>query len=244
MIQFNLLPDIKLQYIRTQRIKRLITSISILVTVISVLSFGSLLAYTDVYQSAQLTHTNKEISLAKKQLSSNTNLNKILTIQNQLESLPALDAQKPVVSRLFNYLQQLTPSTATIASVNIDYGLDTVILSGSANSMKTINQYVDTIKFTNISKTKNSGPSNTPAFSNVVLSNFQVQNGGASYTITFSFNPIIFNVSDNTHLVIPQITTTRSILGQPTNLFNNISSSVNSLPTTSSKAINSSGSVL
>lgn len=233
MIQFNLLPDIKLEYIRTQRIKRLVTALSILLSCVSIVTFAGLLIYTGVYQKTQLTHINQDISTANGQLNSSTNLNKILTIQNQLESLPALDAQKPVASQLFNYLQKLTPSTATISSVNINFGLDTITISGAADSIKTINQYVDTIKFTNFSTSKGANQSTTPAFSNVVLSNFEVQNGGATYTITFSFNPIIFNVAYNTHLVVPQITTTRSILDQPDGLFHKATTLVVT-PTTAS----------
>jgi len=145
-------------------------------------------------------------------------LNKVLTIQNQLASLPNLNQQKPVTSRLFTFLQQLTPASVTLSSVDVDFSLNTLTLNGNADSLKTVNQYVDTLKFTTYQKSS-TDTSNTPAFTQVVLGNFGLTGEAASYEIHAAFDPLIFNQANSVTLTVPNITSTRSIVEQPTDIF-------------------------
>jgi hypothetical protein len=217
MIEFNLLPDVKLEYLKARNTKRIVISVS---TIIGAVCFGIfilLLLFVDVVQKARIHSLNTNIATKTAALTGNTNLNKILTIQNQLEALPGIQAQVPVNSRLFGYLNQLTPTSATISSLNLTYATSSVSITGAANSLATVNQFVDTLKFTTYTLGSTKG---TPAFTNVVLSSFSDGGSGSSqYTITFNFDPNLFNEADNVTLVVPQITTTRSIIGQPGGLF-------------------------
>ena len=221
MIQFNLLPDVKLAFLKAQRIKRVVILISGTIATIMLIVFIFLMLYVDVSQKKQLSDINYKIDIAKGQLKSNSNLDRILTIQNQLQALPALDAQEPVASKLFGYLTQITPANSTISSVSVDFTSDSITLEGNADSLQTINQYVDTIKFTKYTSGLSKNPvASKLAFSSVVLTSFGLQVGkGASYTINFNYDPAIFDITQNASLVVPQITTTRSVLEQPTNLF-------------------------
>jgi Tfp pilus assembly protein PilN len=222
MIEFNLLPDVKLQFIKAQRLKRLVIAFSTLISIVALVIFVLLLLFVDVAQKKHLRDIDHDISTNSSKLTSNTNLNKILTIQNQASSLPALEAQDPVVSRLFGYMTELTPLQASVSSLNVDYTQNTITVTGAADSLATVNQFVDTLKFTTY---KSATASSTPAFSTVVLSSFGYSQGTsnaqpANYTITFSFDPTIFsNAAANVTLTVPTITTTRSITGQPTDLF-------------------------
>ncbi len=181
--------------------------------------FVVLLLVVYVFQKQQINNLDSKISTAKVQLGKNTNLNKILTVQNQLESLPSLEAQDPVTSRLFNYLSEITPVNADISDFSIDYTNDTMVITGSADSLTTVNKYVDTLKFTTYAISNKNTKNN--AFSQVVLSSFGVSphptnNRPASFTINCNFNPIIFNVADAASLVVPpNFITTRSITQQP-----------------------------
>ena len=217
MVQFNLLPDVKLEYLKAKRLLRMVTSAAIAVGGVAFVLFVVLLLVVYVFQKQQLNNLDGKINTAKLQLSRNTNLNKILTVQNQLESLPSLEAQDPVTSRLFNYLSQITPVNADISDFNIDYTNDTMIITGSADSLTTVNKYVDTLKFTTYALSGTNTKNN--AFSQVVLSSFGISshptnNRPASFTINSSFNPIIFNVADNSSLVVPPnfITTSETII--------------------------------
>ncbi len=231
MIQFNLLPDVKIQLIRIQRIKHIVTFFSSVISIAVLTVFIALFVYVNFIQTSHINDLNSKIASSSTQLSKNTNLNKILTIQNQLKTLPLLESQTPVTSRLLGYLTQLTPVSVSISSLSVDFTTDTMSISGGAQSLKSVNEYIDSIKFATYKTTQDETAVN--AFSSVVLSSFGYSSSGsnssqpASYTVNFSFDPTIFSNATKVTLLVPNKITTRSILGQPTNLFVQRSKSIN-----------------
>ena len=121
MIQINLLPDIKAEYVSAQRTKRLMVGIAVIVSVASLALVALLSAMAFGAQQLQLNNVQKKIDTAETKLNEINDLDKILTIQNQLIELTPLHDGKPVVSRLFGYLQQTTPLDITIENFSIDY---------------------------------------------------------------------------------------------------------------------------
>ena len=222
MVEFNLLPDVKIQYLNARRLKRIVMSVSVIVGSVSLFIFILLVLFVDVAQKARINDLSNSITSSVGQIKGNTNLDKILTIQNQLQSLPNIETQTPITTRIFTYISQLTPSKATISSLNFDLGQNTATISGGADSINTVNQFVDTLKFTNYKDGTSTG---NQAFSTVVLSSFSIATSSSSgsnqsqYSISFNFDPKLFESTENVSLVIPQITTTRSITSQPTDLF-------------------------
>lgn len=215
MVEFNLLPDVKLQYIRARSLKRVVISVAVLVAAVFFGIFILLLLFVDVAQKVRLNDLSNNINKSSATLKGNSNLNKILTVQNQLKSLPSVESQAPTTSRLFGYLAQLTPTAATISDMSIDLTADKISVTGGADSLATVNQFVDTLKFTTYDNGTTSG---TSAFNTVVLSSFDFGTANtppAQYTITFGFNPTIFSSSDNITLHVPTQTTTRSVVDQP-----------------------------
>jgi hypothetical protein len=97
-------------------------------------------------------------------------------------------------------------------------------MTGSADSVATINQFVDTLKFTTYT-TSTTNVTNPPnAFTNVQLSSFGVNTGGANntgttFTIQLTFDPTIFKAGVNPQLNVPKEITTRSVTEQPAVLF-------------------------
>ena len=144
MIQFNLLPDVKLQYIKSQRTKRLVMVVSLVAAAVSITLVTVLFLTVQVAQKKHLTDLSGDIAKQTKTLNSTEDLNKILTIQNQLNSLTTLHQKKPVASRLFGYIQQVTPVQASIAKLDIDFSLNTLTISGSADTLLVANQFADT----------------------------------------------------------------------------------------------------
>lgn len=217
MIQFNLLPDVKLQYLKAKRVRQMVVSVSVVAIGISLAALILLLATVYIFQKKNLNDINKDIASYTSKVQGTQDLNKILTVQNQLNSLTSLHNQKPVASRVFTYLQQVTPQQASIGQLNIDYTKNTISINGTATSLDIINKYADTLKFTTYSMPNSS---TTPlAFSDVVLSSYSITSGTVSYTLTASFDPVIFNISDSVTLSVPNIVSTRSILEQPADLF-------------------------
>lgn len=220
MIQFNLLPDVKQEYLKANRNKRLVIGASLLVIAASLFVFVVLVGIVDVLQKKNLHDLNNDVSKYTSQLKSTPELNKILTVQNQLNSLSPLHDQKAVASRLFNYLTQLTPAAATISEMSVDYQQHTMTITGAANSLDIVNIYADTLKFTTY-KIADSNPSTSDkkAFSGVVLSEFRRNESGAHYTILLSYDTTIFDSASKVSLTVPNIISTRSATELPTDLF-------------------------
>lgn len=217
-VQFNLLPDVKIQYLKARRQKHLVVLISALATIAGIAILAILLSVVYVAQKKNLSDLNKDIKSNSKQLQSTTDLNKILTVQNQLAALSGLHQDKPQVTRLASYLSEVTPVQASIAKINVDFKGNIVTINGSADSNVTINKFTDTLKFTTYGP-KDSNEKGKDAFSNVVLSNFTRTDKAATYTITASFDPAIFSSQEDVVLTVPQITSTRSAIEQPGALF-------------------------
>lgn len=217
-IQFNLLPDIKQQYLKAQRQKHMVAFVSTIVTLAAIAIFVVLLLVVQVWQKKSISDLNGDIKKYSNELSSTDDFNKILTVQNQLKSLPALHDQKAVASRMSEYTTQLTPAKATISKLNLDFAENTISITGSADSLATVNTYVDTLKFTKYT-TNGDNEQSGNAFSSVVLSSFGRTNTETTYTITATFDPLIFSGDQPATLTVPKITTSRSSTEQPSDLF-------------------------
>jgi len=202
MVQFNLLPDVKLQYVKAQRTKYLLALISLVVSAASITVLLFAFLTVNVVQKKSLSDLNKDISKYSTQLKSVKDLDKILTVQNQLSTLSSLHDQKPVTSRLFGYITQLTPAKANLAQLNMDFTTNTMTIGGTADSLDTVSVYTDTLKRTTYTTQTNSTA--VAAFSNVVLSSFTRGDKNAGFTITCSFDPIIFNTKDAVTLTVPK----------------------------------------
>lgn len=202
MIQFNLLPDVKLEYLRTERTKRTVILISSLVGGVAFAIFLLLFTLVNVGQKQHLANLQKDIATDKKTLQEVPNIAKILTIQNQLNTLPGLHNKKPVTSRVLGFVQQLTPSGASISKLDIKWEENSMTIEGTADSLAVVNTMVDTIKFTEAtvqaSAVDNASPENKEPFTEVVLQTFAVSNSAGvkkpvTYTINFKYDPIIFS---------------------------------------------------
>ena len=215
MIQFNLLPDVKLEYLKAERTRKLVVSVSVLVTIVAIALLVLLLSVT-ILQKKHLNDLSRDIKSEKSKIEGQSDLNKILTVQNQLNSLTGLHKTKPAASRLTAFLTQITPAKASISNYNVDFNVHNMTIAGTADALATINQYVDTLKFT----TYTAGDTTpTSAFSDVVLTSFGLTQHEADYTITLNYDPKIFDITEDVKLTVPNKVTTRSELEQPTDLF-------------------------
>jgi hypothetical protein len=187
--------------------------------------FLVMLITVDVVQKKQLSNADKSFANYSKQLASTPNVAQVLTVQNQLQTLIGLHQQKHVASRLFTYLPQVTPTDVRISQFSIDFGQNTMQISGTADSQQATNTFIDTLKFTTY-KVDDKDQAKS-AFSSVVETSFGVSTTGASYSLTIQFDPILFsnNLGGKTPaLTVPKKTTTRSVMDNPANLFNSTDS--------------------
>jgi hypothetical protein len=221
MIQLNLLPDVKLEYIKAQRTRSVAITIAVLFAIAAVGLLILLLSVSGL-QKKHLDDLSNDIKSQSKKLQTEPDISKILTVQNQLQSLTGLHAAKPAASRLSDYLNQVTPAQVNISDFTADLAQQTATITGSADSLSNVNKYVDTLKFTKFS---DGAEASSRAFSNVVLNTFGVTAGGkdpsqaVTYTITLSYDRSIFDITKDIQLSVPNQTTTRASVDQPPDLF-------------------------
>ncbi len=233
MVQFNLLPDIKLEFVKTRRLKYVMVIVSLFVGGIAISVFLFAFLFVNVVQKNTLSNLQDDIQRYSQDLKSEKDLDKILTVQNQLGALTSLHEKKPVTSRLFGYLTQFTPDQASLSKLTVDFSEKTMSLGGSAPSLDAVSIYTDTLKATAYT----SGPSVTAkslndvcpnisgnqaavpprmvldkdahcvvppkAFSEVVLEKFGRDEKGATFTITLKYNPDIFDDTKEIQLIVP-----------------------------------------
>ncbi|KKU20245.1 MAG: hypothetical protein UX30_C0003G0120 [Candidatus Saccharibacteria bacterium GW2011_GWA2_46_10] len=225
--QFNLLPDIKQTGVKLQRSRRLVASTAVLVSIISAAIFVLMLLTVYGIQKKQLSDTDKDITSYSQKLAATENLDRILTVQNQLTTLSGLHQNKHAVSRIFTYMPEVTPSNVNLSNLSLDLTADTIQIDGTADSQKSVNTFVDTLKFTTYSL--GSDTTAKTAFPSVVLSSFGIGEGRASFSVNVTFDAVLFSSSaiDSSgnsvapKLDVPKLTSTRSVLDDPSNvLFN------------------------
>jgi hypothetical protein len=200
MIQLNLLPDVKQEYIKSQRLKQLMVTISLAASATALAIFIIGLSVVYIVQKKIISDLSSNITSSSAALRRTANLSDVLTVQSQLHSLATLNGQKPVTSRVFRYLSQLTPTQATISDLRIDYTLNTMTISGNAPSLDVVNTFVDGLKFTDY--TTNASTASLPAFSKVVLSSFSRSAQSATYSITMTFDSAIFSIANGITLSV------------------------------------------
>jgi Tfp pilus assembly protein PilN len=223
-VEFNLLPDVKMAYVKAAKTRNLVIMVSVLVSAVALALLVVVFLGVDVVQKKQLSDADKAIATYTTQLKAIPSVNKIVTVQNQLQVLVGLHQSKHISSRIFTYLPAVTPTKAHVNSVKLDLAANTLEISGTADSHQTINTFIDTLKFTKY-KIGNDSTAKT-AFPSVLETAFSLDSNGtsASYTISATFDPALFaNTPDGQApvLVVPTLTSTRSVVEDPANtLFN------------------------
>jgi len=211
MIQFNLLPDVKKEYIKAKRTKRLIISASFIAGVSSIVLVVLMFSFVKFAQQKNIDDLTNDIESEIAVVNSVEDINEILTIQNQLNTLPGLHEGKPEASRVFALLSSVTPANVSIGSVDLDIENSRLKIQGSASSLALVNQYADTLKFATY---KTNDTSEGKPFTKVITQSAR-SDESTSYTISMDFDSVLFDNTIVVEIIVPNTVTTRSTLGQP-----------------------------
>lgn len=220
-VQFNLLPEVKLDYLKAERSKRTVFAVAIIVSAIAFAIFLIMFVAVDVVQKKQLSNADNTASTTTQQLKNMTALAQIVTVQNQLQTLSTLHHNKHAVARLFSYITQTTPTDVKIGSLSLDFSTNSLGIDGTASDQTAVNTFIDTLKFTTY-KIGSQGNS-LNAFPSVQESSFSIATNSVNYSLQIQFDPQLFsnNLPSVPQLSVPSLTTTRSALDDPSNtLFN------------------------
>ncbi len=157
MISLNLLPDVKKDLLRVRRERNLVVSISVVVVGASI---GVLLLLSGtlgvlVATKALMENGIKNDEQTIKQAQKKKQLDKYITIQNQLKQIGKLKSDQQVYSRLMDYLTQLNPAAPNnvqISSATIEAPAGS---SGGTSSSSSSSASADGITMTIEGKTTN-----------------------------------------------------------------------------------------
>jgi hypothetical protein len=132
-------------------------------------------------------------------------LDKVLTIQSQLNSLVTLHQNKHITSRIFTYLPQVTPANVSITKLDIDTSTNALTIAGTAGSHATVNAFIDTLKLTKY-KIGDQGTSQT-AFPSVIESNFAISSNTVTFGLNITYDPKLFanNLTDSSRKTVTPV---------------------------------------
>ena len=220
MIEVNLLPDVKQEFLRTQAQKRLVVSGMILISIVSGILVVLLIFVAYVVQPGLRLLAEGDIKTKSSQLEGDKNLPRDLTIQNQLATITQLHEQKGVYDRFFDYFTSLNPevpNNISISDATIDAVGGTISIEASAANYQAIAVFQDTLKNAELNYVDSDGNSQqTPLFTDISISDAglgQDSKGNeiASFNAALTYDPNAFSwTAQNPSVSVPNKSTTPS----------------------------------
>ncbi|NCU38024.1 hypothetical protein EOL96_03160 [Candidatus Saccharibacteria bacterium] len=136
MIEINLIPDVKQEFIHAQKMRNMVIVFAILASGAAV----ALLAVLGLLYASQVLRENMartEVDKQFKSLQSIDNINNVLTIQNQMSKISSIHANKTKDSRLFRLLSAInppSPNNVKISKVSLNPADNRLTIEGSAEN--------------------------------------------------------------------------------------------------------------
>lgn len=231
MIEINLVPDVKQELIKAQRVRATVISSSIVIGVVAAGIVTLLAIYAFGVQFAQGIVADGDIQKGATQLSGVQDLSKTLTIQNQLTKISTLHDQENIDSRVFDVLAAIippAPNTVQISDASVDSTSSTITIDGqAANSYAAVEVFKKTIDGASVQFTDNTGKQQQVTLASSVSTgntSYGEDSTGARvlrFTLSFTYAPELFAPSSkNTKVIISANgNATDSYLGVPTSIF-------------------------
>lgn len=205
MIEINLVPDVKQELIRAQRIRSMVITIAILIGSISVAVVVILAMYVFTIQTVRNNLADGDIKKLSGKLAEVKDLSKTLTIQNQLTKMSALNSDKSITSRTFALLTAInppSPNNITISNLNIDTSSKLVTIEGQApNSYAALEVFKKTIESAKVKYTdSNKDKQEVNLASSISLTNTSWGEDSSGiktlrFTISFVYAPELFSLA-------------------------------------------------
>lgn len=230
MIEINLVPDVKQELIRARMARSAVISGAI----IAIIAAAGLVVVLSIYvfgvQTVRGAVADTAIKNGSDKLAAVSDLSKILTIQNQLTKMSALNDAKNVDSRVFDLLQAIippAPNQVQVSSLVVDATAGTITFEGQTPSYPSLEAFKKTIGVANVRfKDANAKQTDVVLASNLSISNvsYGQDASGAKvlrFTVSFTYAPELFSPGtiDPTIVLINGGNVTDSYLGIPKSIF-------------------------
>lgn len=148
MIEINLIPDVKQELIKAQRVRSMVISGSILASIVAVGAVVLLATYVFGGQAWRSSLADGDIKKKGEELAKVEDLSKMLTLQNQLKVISGLNEGKKIDSRVFDMLAAVippSPNEARISQLSIDTETSTIRLEGQTRAFDSMEVFKKTI---------------------------------------------------------------------------------------------------
>lgn len=230
MIEINLIPDVKREYLKTRALRNMVISTSILVGVGAI----GLVVFLGVVFGGQLVAESIQDNSIKsegKQLTSIEDLNKTVTIQQQLQLIDDQQTNKSINSRLFDVMAAINPpapNDVKISNLKMNPTDKTITIEGSAaNGYIALEVFKKTITNTMVQVRIDDEETKMPLADDIVAGETSFGENAEGqrvlrFEFTFTYPDELFMVSKNPVSVITpasRVDVTDSKLGVPESLF-------------------------
>jgi hypothetical protein len=233
MIEINLLPDVKLELLKAQKVRSMVVIVSVVIGIVAAVVLVLLSVYVFGVQLVRNQLSDSTITSEYKTISKTTDLSKMLTIQNQLSELSQQYDSKTVTSRLFAVLSSTLPSSPnniSLSDISIDTTSDTITLQGQAPTgyiaVETFKKTIGMAVFTYKDSSNDGNAVTKNLASNIVITNTSYGEDASGnkvlrFTVSFNYDSSLF-APTSAGAIIRNGTTgnvTDSYLELPTSIF-------------------------
>lgn len=230
MIELNLLPDVKREFVKAQRSRRQVIALMIFISIVAAGLVVLIALYVYGAQLALGAVLDNNIRNKSQELSQVEDLDNYLTIQNQLAALPELHDGKMMYSRLFDYLPVLNPASPNeirISRLSVDPETNSIVINGNARDFRAVTVFENTLQNAQLTYTEYGSDEQrreqlveSVAMSETALSEDVNGNRIVVFTATMTMNEAAFDRnSTRVRVSVPNLNTTQSAQRVPQQVF-------------------------
>ncbi len=230
MIEINLIPDVKQELLKAQRVRTSVISMAIIIGIVAIGIVVALAMWVFAVQAARDVISDNTIKSESQKLSKVEDVSTTLTIQNQLSKLSELHDSKHIDSRIFDILNTINPSApnnVAITKLTLNSSDSTIKVEAQAvNGYPALEVFKKTINGTTFEYVQDGEKKSVPLATSMNDSDrsYGEDASGAKvlrFTLTFVYPEELFSrTAQNATVVAPEKTNvTDSFLGVPQSLF-------------------------
>lgn len=230
MIEINLVPDVKQELLKAQRVRTSVISLAIIISLIVAGLVVLLLVWVFAVQTARGLISDGTIKTESAKLMDVPDIENTLTIQSQLAQLAKMHDDKNINSRIFDILSTINPpapNNVSVTNLSLDVATKTIKIEAQAvNGYPALEVFKKTLSATTFQYTDGDTAKSLPLASDISDSDrsYGEDATGARvlrFSLTFTYPDELFaRSSKNARIVAPnKSNVTDSFLGVPESLF-------------------------